>query len=34
MSVNISMNDEINELLDLDEKKEFAVYMGVVGKKR
>ena len=27
-------DDEINELLDLDEKKEFAVYMGVVGKKR
>ena len=27
-------DDEINELLDLDEKKEFAIYMGVVGKRR
>jgi SagB-type dehydrogenase family enzyme len=27
-------DDEINKILDLDEKKEFAIYMGVVGKKR
>ena len=27
-------DDEINELLDLDENKEFTIYMGVVGKRR
>jgi len=27
-------DDDINEFLDLDEDKEFAIYMGVVGKKR
>ena len=27
-------DDKINEILDLDENKEFAIYMGVVGKKR
>ncbi len=27
-------DDEINSILDLNEKKEFAIYMGVVGKKR
>ena len=26
-------DDEINELLDLDEKEEFTIYMGVVGKR-
>jgi SagB-type dehydrogenase family enzyme len=27
-------DDEINQILELDEKKEFAIYMGVVGKGR
>lgn len=27
-------DDDINQILDLDETKEFAIYMGVVGKKR
>ena len=27
-------DDEINEILELDEKKEFAIYMGVTGKRR
>ncbi len=27
-------DEEINELLDLDENKEFSIYMGVVGKRR
>ena len=27
-------DDEINSIIDLNEKKEFAIYMGVVGKKR
>ncbi len=33
-AVGAYYDDEINEILDLDEKKEFAIYMGVVGKKR
>lgn len=27
-------DDEVNQILDLDEKEEFAIYMGVVGKRR
>ena len=27
-------DDEVNELLDLDENKEFVILLGVVGKKR
>jgi len=27
-------DDEINEILELDEKKEFAIYMGIAGKRR
>jgi len=33
-AVGAYYDDEINKILDLDEKKEFAIYMGVVGKKR
>ena len=33
-AVGAYYDDEINEILDLDEKEEFAIYMGVVGKSR
>jgi len=33
-AVGAYYDDEINKILDLDEKEEFAIYMGVVGKSR
>ncbi len=32
--VGAFIDDEVNELLDLNEKEEFVIYIGVVGKKR